>query len=301
VLTAGGRAATHIDGISGTTGQRRRVVDGGRRPIVSTTGHLLFLREGHVLAVPLDAQRLETRGQAVRVLRDVGLDRFGSPIMALSPLGSLFYLSNASATQRLVWVSRQGVEEPITDVIRRYNMPRLSGNRIAAEIDGDIWVHDIRQTTFVRLTSQQSLGNSFPEWFPNGRRLAFRTVLGLQLLGQLEVLARPHRAGAESSCFQRGRLATTLESDGQAALLPIRQQDDGGRRFSTSPDLKLSKPRVLFEQRYSYGSGQTNANYDVSPDGQRFVMAKDDSASGRLNIVLKWHDELTRLAPTDGR
>jgi hypothetical protein len=39
-------------------------------------------------------------------------------------------------------------------------------------------------------------------------------------------------------------------------------------------------------------------NYDVSPDGQRFVMVKDESGSGRLNVVLNWFDELTRLAPT---
>ena len=50
---------------------------------------------------------------------------------------------------------------------------------------------------------------------------------------------------------------------------------------STSPDLTLSQPRVLFEQRYAFGSAQTIPNYDVSPDGQRFVMVKDDSASGR--------------------
>jgi hypothetical protein len=67
---------------------------------------------------------------------------------------------------------------------------------------------------------------------------------------------------------------------------------------STSPDLTLSQPRVLFEQRYAFGSAQTIPNYDVSPDGQRFVMVKDDSASGRLNIVLNWFEELKRLVPT---
>ena len=66
---------------------------------------------------------------------------------------------------------------------------------------------------------------------------------------------------------------------------------------STSPDLTLSQPRVLFEQRYAFGSGQTIANYDVSADGQRFVMVKDDSASGRLNIVLNWLEELKARAP----
>jgi len=55
---------------------------------------------------------------------------------------------------------------------------------------------------------------------------------------------------------------------------------------------------VLFEQRYAFGSAQTVANYDVSPDGQRFVMVKDDSASGRINLVLNWFEELKRLAPS---
>ena len=66
---------------------------------------------------------------------------------------------------------------------------------------------------------------------------------------------------------------------------------------STSPDLTLSQPRVLFEQRYAFGSAQTISNYDVSPDGQRFVMVKDDSASGRLNIVLNWLEELKARVP----
>ena len=74
----------------------------------------------------------------------------------------------------------------------------------------------------------------------------------------------------------------------------------GAVDVSTSPDLTLSQPRVLFEQRYAFGNS-TNPNYDVSPDGQRFVLVKDDSASGRLNIVLNWFEELKRLAPTQAR
>ena len=66
---------------------------------------------------------------------------------------------------------------------------------------------------------------------------------------------------------------------------------------SPGPDPTLSQPRVLFEQRYAFGSAQTIPNYDVSPDGQRFVMVKDDSASGRLNIVLNWFEELKARVP----
>ena len=66
---------------------------------------------------------------------------------------------------------------------------------------------------------------------------------------------------------------------------------------STAPNVVLSPPRVLFEQRYAFGAGITIANYDVTRDGQRFVMIKDESSAGRLNVVLNWFTELTRLVP----
>jgi hypothetical protein len=64
---------------------------------------------------------------------------------------------------------------------------------------------------------------------------------------------------------------------------------------STGAELISSPPRILFDQRYAFGANVTLANYDVSADGQRFVMVKDDPGSGRLNMVLNWFDELTRL------
>jgi hypothetical protein len=46
------------------------------------------------------------------------------------------------------------------------------------------------------------------------------------------------------------------------------------------------------------GASLTTANYDVSLDGQRFLMVKEESPSGRPNVVLNWFDELKRLVPT---
>ena len=34
-----------------------------------------------------------------------------------------------------------------------------------------------------------------------------------------------------------------------------------------------------------------------TPDGQHFIMVKDEAGAGRLNIVLNWLPELSRLAP----
>ena len=66
---------------------------------------------------------------------------------------------------------------------------------------------------------------------------------------------------------------------------------------SAGAEPTLSQPRVLFEQRYAFGSGITIPNYDVSRDGQRFVMIKDESGSSRLNVVLNWFEDLRARVP----
>jgi hypothetical protein len=71
--------------------------------------------------------------------------------------------------------------------------------------------------------------------------------------------------------------------------------------MSTTPAVTLSPPRLLFEQRYAFDAGITIANYDVSLDGQRFIMVKGESSAGRLNVVLNWFGDLARLAPVPVR
>jgi hypothetical protein len=60
---------------------------------------------------------------------------------------------------------------------------------------------------------------------------------------------------------------------------------------------------VLFEDSYEtdrFSGG--NPNYDVSPDGQQFVMVRRTGEGERvappINIVLNWFQELERLVPT---
>ena len=56
-------------------------------------------------------------------------------------------------------------------------------------------------------------------------------------------------------------------------------------------ELRLSAPSQLFQRAYGYGAGITIANYDVTKDGQRFVMVRDDARVGRLRVILNWHPD----------
>ncbi|RPI21018.1 MAG: serine/threonine-protein kinase, partial [Acidobacteria bacterium] len=74
---------------------------------------------------------------------------------------------------------------------------------------------------------------------------------------------------------------------------------------TTQPTFKASKPRLLWEGHYSHGMssscgppGATEANYDVTSDGQRFLMVRDldqDAVSTRIVVVVNFAEELKRL------
>jgi serine/threonine-protein kinase len=74
--------------------------------------------------------------------------------------------------------------------------------------------------------------------------------------------------------------------------------------ISTQPSFAAGKPKVLFTGQYLPTPG-TLSNYDVSPDGQRFLMIKPGESTEapptQINVVLNWFEELKRRVPTGTR
>ena len=72
--------------------------------------------------------------------------------------------------------------------------------------------------------------------------------------------------------------------------------------LTTQPSFSASKPRMLFV----LFQGQTlpiagAPNYDVSPDGQRFLMLKpneQEQPPTQINVVQNWFEELKQKVPT---
>jgi len=65
------------------------------------------------------------------------------------------------------------------------------------------------------------------------------------------------------------------------------------------PTFSAGKPEVLFEGSYlSSESDPEFQYYDISPDGQRFLMIKEEQERGQIHVVLNWFEELKRLVPT---
>src|SRR5207245_8311469 len=75
--------------------------------------------------------------------------------------------------------------------------------------------------------------------------------------------------------------------------------------LSTAPTFTAGHPLELWRGHYSHGMssscgqpGATSSNYDVTADGRRFLMVKDDdqdrATSKQIVVVLNWADDLSR-------
>jgi Tol biopolymer transport system component len=69
----------------------------------------------------------------------------------------------------------------------------------------------------------------------------------------------------------------------------------------TDPTFRAGRPEILFEGRYVTSRVMRSIPYyDISPDGQRFLMIKAvEGSTGQINVVLNWFEELKRLVPTE--
>jgi serine/threonine-protein kinase len=152
----------------------------GTFPLGVVNGELIVGQaNGTLLAVPFDIGALRVTGSGHVVLADVLQNPQGEPKAALSPGGSLAYVSDAG-TMQAVEVDAHGVARPLAVPPGKLNNPRYSpdGRRVLADLvsgggSRDIWIFDVASGARQRLTS--SGANQRAEWTPDGKRVLFRS------------------------------------------------------------------------------------------------------------------------------
>jgi serine/threonine protein kinase/WD40 repeat protein len=166
------------------THKQKTLVEGAMFGHYIPTGHIVYVHAGTLFAIPFDAKSLEKTGAPVQVLDDVAVDFMtASAGASISDNGTIAYIraSSVFGNYRLVRIDRKGNIQPVTDVKKDCDVPRLSpdGRRIAmtcAESGkaADIWTYDLDRGTFTRITSGAGL-ESTPLWTRNGERLIFQS------------------------------------------------------------------------------------------------------------------------------
>jgi hypothetical protein len=72
---------------------------------------------------------------------------------------------------------------------------------------------------------------------------------------------------------------------------------------TTGPAWAVTTPTLVVKEGYFTNPSWWGRSYDISPDGQRFLMIKEGGADGTaappsIIVVLNWFEELKRLVPT---
>src|SRR5579863_2520928 len=160
----------------------------------------------------------------------------------------------------------------------------------------DIWVlrlGDRKAQPFLRTRFDEAA----PRFSPDGRWLAYISNES----GRYEVYVQPYpgpggkwqistEGGTEPAWNPNGRELFYRSGDKMMAV-----------DITTQPSFSAGKPRMLFEGPYQ-PTPVTTPNFDVSPDGQRFLMLKPsgsaEAAPTQINVVLNWFEELKQKVPT---
>ncbi len=74
-----------------------------------------------------------------------------------------------------------------------------------------------------------------------------------------------------------------------------------GVDINTQPVFKASAPRAIVPAKAIASLSNGLDNFDVSSDGQRFLIHQQSSEAGQtlqINVVLHWNEELRRLTPS---
>jgi serine/threonine-protein kinase len=162
------------------TGKITRVLDGGTNPLFSPSGHLLYVRNGSLVAVPFDPVRLELKGQSRSVADRIEFDDTnGVSNVSVSQNGLLAYVRSVRPhSTRVVWVDRNGRTEPLMDADHPFVNVRLAPDRqrLALTIGGpndQVWMYHLGRHTMTPLTFDWD--NWADSWTPDGRRIVIRS------------------------------------------------------------------------------------------------------------------------------
>jgi eukaryotic-like serine/threonine-protein kinase len=256
------------------SGDRKVLIEGGADARFVTTGHLVFLRRGILMAVPFDPRRLQVTGAPVGLVTDVMQAASIQPIQidtgagqfAVSDSGSLVYATGGVYAQdrwSLVWVDRTGRSEALRVAPGSYLAPRLSPDRRRVAFnsssgDWDLWIYDLPRGVAARLPMEGQ--QSVALWTPDGSRLTFSSAMkGPRALFSIDPDgSRSAEPLTPTNLFEGvGAIPNAWTSDGRSLV------------FTYDRDIwVLPRDGKAQRRRLVTSPGVISAQADLSPDGR---------------------------------
>ncbi|MBM3756034.1 MAG: hypothetical protein FJW38_18870, partial [Acidobacteria bacterium] len=254
-----------IEVMSLRTGERKALHQGGffgrYIPDSSGSGHLVYVHQSTLFAVPFHPGNLVLAGAPTPLFEDAGSGVSAGGDLAFAPNGTFVYLAGRSSKREGVisWVDGVGKRsQPLHAPPGEHIALSLSpdGKRLAfakrTTNGADIWVKDLDRDTPSQLSFLPGL-NSHPVWTPDGKSIVFRSLnaaaQGLyairsdgsgeaKRLTDGKVVASPYSFSPDGK-----RLAIAQRMDGTGAdLFTLPLESDSG---PSGPGVRLGKPELF--------------------------------------------------------
>jgi eukaryotic-like serine/threonine-protein kinase len=272
--------------------------ESSEQPRPGRDGYLVYAGAGTLHAVRFDPVTLAVGSNPVLAVEAVTTKGSGAAEFSVSRTGALVYVPGGAGARSLVWVTRDGREEPVEYAPpRAYQLLRLSpdGTRVALDIRdplGDIWILDLVRQTLTRLTDSPA-GEGSPVWTPDSRRVLFAS----SRTGVFNIYAQ-----AANNTGTVERLTTSPNNQFPDSISP-----DGARLVlredvpttgvdlrvlllapSTAPVAGPSAPPGTPSARHTEALVQTTfteAHGELSPDGHWLAYVSNES--GRNEVFVR--------------
>ena len=253
------------------------------------TGHIVYwpANSDNLFAIPFDLDRLEVKGGPVPVIE-------GVQQAAISDSGTLVYIpetssATASDQRTLVWIDRNGKEEPLGAPPNVYMYPKTSpdGTRVALTIRGanvDIWVWGLIRKTLTRLTFDEK-AEIQSIWTPDSKQIVFAS--GETIPNDVCWKAADGTGGVErlGSASDLALMPMSFSSDGKT--LVVSETDVGTKWDIGILSMEGDHPRksLLHEKHLEIQP-------KVSPDGRWMAYTSDES--GRNEVYVRPYPEVDK-------
>jgi Tol biopolymer transport system component len=299
LFTAGERnssATGYNDGtiiVQSPSGARTVIVRGGYQGQYLPSGHVVYIHDGTLFAMPFDLDRLTPAGPAVPVLEGV-ISNAGtaSAQFAVSANGTLVYLPGRSVAGPGVpihWMRQDGKTTPLRATRAAWNNLMFSpaGDRLAMQLtdrQSDIWVYDLARDVITPVTSDPA-DDSVPVWTPDGRQLVFASTRSDKRAANLYVQAADGTGAAErltdspnaqrpGSWHPSGKYLAfeELVPPGQSDVMMLPMEGDVGS------GRKPGKPTVFLN------SAAHERQPTFSPDGRWLAFVSDQSGRDEVYV-----------------
>jgi len=262
----------------------------------SGPGHLLFVRDGTLMAQPFDLHRLELASQAFPLAEGISYNLAIGANFSVSHNGVLAYGGSASISTELRWFDRSGKPldravppAPYWDFDLSPDEKRVAVTHASAAMD--IWLVDLARAVPTRFTFEPGI-DLYPNWSPDGSRIAFSSDReGVSNIyskvssgaGRDELLLKTPLPKVISDWSPDGRYilysANNPKTKADLWVLPLT-----GDRAPRAP------PFPFLETEFNERQGS------FSPDGRFLAYVSDES--GRLEVYVRPFSEAPSGPPS---